>query len=283
MSQAGEPLEWRSVLDALRNVSVDTVRSTLGEGGVVAYTDGACITNPGGPAGWSVILFPMADVVDGIPRKDARRIECYGHIPKSPTTTNNRAEIAAVLAALSIAPPDAPLTIHSDSEYTIKVAQGIYKMKANPDLWELYRILLKRRKNPPVFTWVEGHAGHELNERADELAGLGAWNNDYEAYRKWQASQALEAHNKLPPAELATLRQQVQQLKTFVDNLPPDSSRVSAQEREFITDMAKRLRKNNFIPSPKQLNWLKGLTKKFRVQDQEEARPFQNKPNALWE
>jgi len=201
-------------------------------------------------------------------------VDDYGHHP---------AEIAAVLAALSIAPPDAPLTIHSDSEYTIKVAQGIYKMKANPDLWELYRILLKRRKNPPVFTWVEGHAGHELNERADELAGLGAWNNDYEAYREWQALQAFEAHNKLPPAELATLRQQVQQLKGFVDNLPPDSSRVSAQEREFITDMAKRLRKNNFIPSPKQLNWLKGLTKKFRVQDQEEARPFQNKPDALWE
>lgn len=283
MSQAGEPLEWRSVLDALRNVSVDTVRSTLGEGGVVAYTDGACITNPGGPAGWSAILFPMVDVVDGNPREGARRIECYGHIPKSPTTTNNRAEIAAVLAVLSLAPPDLPLTIHSDSEYTIKVAQGIYKMKANPDLWELYRILLKRRKSPPVFTWVEGHAGHELNERADELAGLGAWNNNREAYEKWQASPAFEAHNKLTSAELAALRQQAQQLKAFIDSLPPDSTRVNTQEREFITDMAKRLRKNNFTPSPKQLNWLKVLAKKYKVQDQEEARPFQNNPNALWE
>ena len=64
-----------------------------------------------------------------------------------PHTTNNRAEIAAVLTALCIAPRDQPLTIYSDSEYTIKVAQGTYQMKANPDLWDLYRILLEKAYN----------------------------------------------------------------------------------------------------------------------------------------
>ncbi|MFL5693178.1 MAG: ribonuclease H [Ktedonobacteraceae bacterium] len=265
MSQVDESLEWRSVLDALRSVYVDTARSTLGTQGVVAYTDGACIKNPGGPAGWSAILLAAGDVTGGIARPDAACIECYGHIPRSPTTTNNRAEITAVLAVLCIAPAEYPLKIHSDSEYTIKVAQGIYQMKANPDLWSLYRMLLNRRKVAPVFAWVRGHAGHDLNERADELAGLGAWNGDIEAYKQWQVSNAPEARNTPAPGELQALRQNVQKLKILFDSLDPNNSAVSAQERKFIDDMSKRLQKNNFIPSEKQSNWVKGLRVKYKI------------------
>ena len=43
VSQIEESLEWRSILDSLRNVKVEQVRDTLGNRGVVAYTDGACI------------------------------------------------------------------------------------------------------------------------------------------------------------------------------------------------------------------------------------------------
>lgn len=265
MNHAEESLEWHSVLDALRSVPVETARSILNERGTVAYTDGACIKNPGGPAGWSVIMVAVDNVSGENIREGAPRIECYGHIPKSPNTTNNRAEIAAVLAALCIAPREQPLIIHSDSEYTIKVAQGIYQMKANPDLWDLYRILLKKRNTPPSFEWVRGHAGHDQNERADELAGLGAWNGDLEAYRKWQESNAPEARNTLPPAEMAALRQQVQKLKVFFDGVAPGSSSVSTNERTFINDMAKRLQKNNFVPSEKQSNWVKGLVRKYQV------------------
>jgi ribonuclease HI len=260
-----ESLEWRSVLDALRNVYVDEARASLGTKGVVAFTDGACIKNPGGPAGWSAILLAADDVTGYIAHENAAPIECYGYIPQSATTTNNRAEIAAVLAVLCIAPPDFPLKIYSDSEYTIKVAQGTYQMKANPDLWSLYRILLNRRKVPPMFEWVRGHAGHDLNERADELAGLGAWNGDMNAYRKWQVSSTAEAHNVMSVADLYALRQQVQKLKALFDSLDPGNSRVSAQERQFIEDMAKRLQKNNFSPTPKQSNWVKGLVAKYKV------------------
>ena len=265
MNPGEESLEWHSVLDALRGVPVETARSILGERGTVAYTDGACIKNPGGPAGWSVIMVAMDNISGENIREGAPRIECYGHIPKSPNTTNNRAEITAVLAALCIAPREQPLIIHSDSEYTIKVAQGIYQMKANSDLWDLYRILLKKRKAPPSFEWVRGHAGHDQNERADELAGLGAWNGDLEAYRRWQESNAPEARNTLPPAEMAALRQQVQKLKVFFDGVAPGSSSVSTNERTFINDMAKRLQKNNFVLSEKQINWVKGLVRKYQV------------------
>ena len=265
MSLGDESLEWRSVLDALRTLAVGTVQSALGEGGVVAYTDGACIKNPGGPAGWSVIMASVNDVAAGNVRTGAPRVECSGHIPGSPTTTNNRAEVTAVLAALCMAPRDQPLTIHSDSDYTIKVAQGIYEMKANSDLWELYRVLLKKRKTPPTFEWVRGHAGHEQNERADELAGIAAWNGDVEAYRRWQESSTPEARNVLPPAEMAALRQQVQKLKAFFDSAPESGSGVRENEREFINDMTKRLQKNKFVPSEKQMNWVKVLVRKYRV------------------
>jgi len=83
MSLGDDSLEWHSILDALKNIPVETARATLGQRGTVAYTDGACIQNPGGPAGWSVILASV-DHVDGEHiREGAPRIECYGHIPES--------------------------------------------------------------------------------------------------------------------------------------------------------------------------------------------------------
>src|SRR5260221_12481494 len=119
-------------MHAFGSVSVDTARSRLVTQGVVAYTDGACIKNPGGPAGWSAILLPANDVTGGIAHQDAACIECYGHIPRSPTTTNNRAEITAVLSVFCISPAEYPLKIFIDREYTIKVCQGAYTMNAKP-------------------------------------------------------------------------------------------------------------------------------------------------------
>lgn len=252
--------EWQSILTSLKEIPVEKARAVLGDGGTTAYTDGACIKNPGGPAGWSTILVPSSAAANGNILPGAERIECFGHIPASPETTNNRAEISAVLATLSIAPRDCPLLVYSDSEYTIKVAQGIYKMKANADLWAIYQILLGKRTTPPKFEWVRGHAGHDQNERADELAGLGAWNGNVDAYRKWQESNSPEARNAPPPAELAILRQLAQKLNVYCEN-----GSVAPNERDFITKIAKRFLKNTFVPSPAQSNWLKGLARKYRV------------------
>ncbi len=265
LSIINHSLEWHSVLDAVLDTDIRAELPTLDAKGVVAYTDGACLKNPGGPAGWSALLWAAADAVDGKIPPDVPCLERYGHIPKSPTTTNNRAEISAVLAVLSLAPPTLPLKIYSDSEYTIKVALEIYKMTANPDLWEIYRELRRYRKHPPEFEWVRGHAGQVHNERADELAGLGAFNKDQAAYEKWQASQTPEAHNAAASPELVTLRLNVQKLKAFFDTLAADTSHVSTQEREFIGDMTKRLQKKNFMPSEKQSKWIKGLAVKYKV------------------
>lgn len=265
MSIANSSLEWRSVLEAVQDVNIRTTLKNIEQNGVVAYTDGACIKNPGGPAGWSALLWSASDSIDGKVREGALCVESYGHIPKAPTTTNNRAEIAAVLAVLSLAPPTLPLLIYSDSQYVIKVAQGIFKMNANPDLWVIYKQLLFYRKSAPKFEWVQGHAGHEHNERADELAGLGAFKKDIEAYRQWQASNAAEAHNVFPSAELNALRTKAQKLQAFVESDAASTVSLSTQERSFIKDMVKRLQKNNFTPSEKQVNWLNVLARKYRI------------------
>lgn len=260
------------MLQATTTVNFRAQLPGLTTAGVVAYTDGACIKNPGGPAGWSALFWSATDFVNGSIREHAPCFECYGHIPRAKTTTNNRAEIAAVLTVLSLAPPSLPLKIYSDSEYTIKVAQGIYQMKANPDLWSAYRILLGFRKVAPTFEWVRGHNGQLQNERADELAGLGAWNSDEAAYDKWQHSEAREAHNKprpvknkLPSTEQSLLLKQALALHTYFDSVAVDSGRINPQERKFVQDMAKRLQKPNFAPTDKQLQWLKGIMTRYRV------------------
>jgi ribonuclease HI len=67
--------------------------------------------------------------------------------------------------------------IYSDSEYVINAIEKgwlwswqkkNFKDKANPDLWQQYIPL--HHKFQPRFTWVKGHAGHQENERCDQLA-----------------------------------------------------------------------------------------------------------------
>ncbi len=260
-----ESLEWRSVTEAVQHIDVRAALPLLDKRGIVAYTDGACIKNPGGPAGWAALLWAAFDFVDGKLHDDAACIECSGYVPKSEITTNNRVEIAAVLAVMSIAPPDLPLDIYSDSEYVINVALGIYQMKANTDLWALYRTLLGKRKVPPTFEWVRGHIGQKQNERADELACIMAWNGDVEAYRVWQTSMKPEARNTLSSTEMMALKQQVQKLKALFNAVTVDNPRVGANERQFVEDMTKRLQKHRFVPSEKQVNWLKVLARKYKV------------------
>lgn len=126
------------------------------DGAVVAYTDGACSSNPG-PAGLGAI------VLDG-----DRRVELSEFLGQG---TNNIAELTAVLRALQEIDPQRPAQIHTDSQYTIGVVQKGWKAKANKALVaELREELAGRPQTRLVY--VPGHAGVPLNERADELARL---------------------------------------------------------------------------------------------------------------
>ena len=128
------------------------------ENALVAYTDGACSGNPG-PAGLGAVL------LDGEQRWE--RSEYLG------PATNNVAELTAILRAAEWALERGgnarPVRIHTDSTYAIGVLQRGWRAKANQDL--VRRVQSTLRRLPDVaLHYVKGHAGHPLNERADQLA-----------------------------------------------------------------------------------------------------------------
>lgn len=92
-------------------------------------------------------------------------------------TTNNRMEIAGLLAALELIPSDKSALIVSDSEYVIKTCTlgwlekwkaEDWKDKKNIDLWRRVDELLPTKN--VSFKWVKGHSSDRLNIIADMLA-----------------------------------------------------------------------------------------------------------------
>jgi ribonuclease HI len=134
---------------------------------VNVYTDGACRGNPG-RGGWGAIL------VYGTREKEL----CGGE----PSTTNNRMEISAVIAALSALKEPCEVTVTTDSQYVVNAIEkgwlegwrknGWRKSDRgqvlNVDLWQKLCDLLDTHK--VSFVWVKGHNGHPYNERCDKLA-----------------------------------------------------------------------------------------------------------------
>jgi ribonuclease HI len=135
-------------------------------GRVIIHTDGACSGNPG-PGGWGAIL-----------EWGGRKRELKGG---EPHTTNNRMELMAAIVALEALKRPCEVDLYTDSQY---LRQGITSWIAtwrrngwrtadrkpvkNADLWQRLEAAVARHR--VHWHWVRGHAGHDLNERADELA-----------------------------------------------------------------------------------------------------------------
>lgn len=128
----------------------------LPEDGIVeVYTDGACSGNPG-PCGYGLLMR------DG---EDYREINQY-----LGTGTNNIAELTAIKVALeNVEDKSRPVRIYTDSSYSIGVLTKGWKAKANRELILGIRDLLSGFDDVKLIK-VKGHAGHPLNERADDLA-----------------------------------------------------------------------------------------------------------------
>ena len=136
---------------------------------VAIWTDGACSGNPG-PGGWGAILCA-----------DGRERELCGG---EPATTNNRMELTAAIAALEALKRPCRVELHTDSQYLRGgVTAWIHNWKRNgwrtadkkpvknEDLWR--RLDAAAERHAIDWRWVKGHAGDEMNERADALARRG--------------------------------------------------------------------------------------------------------------
>jgi ribonuclease HI len=136
---------------------------------VIIHTDGACKGNPG-PGGWGAIL-----------QSGDHEKELWGG--ENPTT-NNRMELMGAIMALEALKKPCKVELHTDSKYVMQgITEWIRGWKArgwltadkkpvkNDDLWR--RLDVARQRHEVTWRWVKGHAGHELNERADQLANRG--------------------------------------------------------------------------------------------------------------
>ena len=131
---------------------------------ITAAADGSSLGNPG-PAGWA--WYVDEDTWDA------------GGWPQG---TNNLGELTAILRLLeATAESSEELHILADSQYAINVVskwrlgwkkRGWTKADKKPIknlelIQEIDRAMEGRRV---TFEWVKGHAGHRMNERADDLA-----------------------------------------------------------------------------------------------------------------
>lgn len=136
------------------------------------YTDGSCWPNPGGVGGWAAIILCGGGEINRVTGSE-------------PNSTNNRAELLAIINGISSISEGGECTVYSDSQYCVNGAQnwskrwarnnwthkikgiGIQPVK-NSDLWRELCALMETRHC--IFKWVRGHADCYWNNECDRLA-----------------------------------------------------------------------------------------------------------------
>jgi ribonuclease HI len=125
------------------------------------YSDGSSLGNPGFGGYCAILKFGKAEKIVSGGQKLA---------------TNNQMELKAVIEGLKALKEPCDVTITSDSSYVVKginewlsgwIKKDFKKVK-NPDLWQEYVKVSKPHRVKAI--WVRGHAGHEENERCDDIA-----------------------------------------------------------------------------------------------------------------
>lgn len=211
---------------------------------ITAAVDGSALGNPG-PAGWAWVV-----------SEDCWDSGGWDH------GTNNLGELTAVLELLR-ATADAglggePLHVLADSQYAINTVtkwrhgwkkRGWQKADKKPiKNLEVVKALDEAMQGRTVtFEWVRGHAGHPLNERADDLArgaaemhqkGLVAPGGPGFSGRRSPGSgtgdgsgPATGTHTATPAAQAAD-RDRAPGNPGDAGTTPPDSARESATGRD---------------------------------------------------
>ena len=199
---------------------------------ITAAVDGSSLGNPG-PAGWAWVISEGCWDAGGWP-----------------SGTNNLGELNAVLELLNATAQaglaDEDLHILADSQYAINVIskwspgwkkRGWVKADKKPikNLELIQEIDRAMQGRTVTFEWVKGHAGHPLNERADDAARSCA-----EAYRDGRTiptgpgfaspaeSTAMEFENSMPTADAASAGREIPGNTTEVET--PEE----ALERQFL-------------------------------------------------
>eukprot|EP00834_Sanchytrium_tribonematis_P002224 NODE_64_length_26047_cov_1.706837.p9 type:complete len:287 gc:universal NODE_64_length_26047_cov_1.706837:8923-8063(-) len=162
---------FKSKQDAIDYVGSIPIHAVSNDS-IEIYTDGSCLDNVGGNFIGYACYFG----------KDDKRNYIGGELKG----TNNIAEIKAIIFALRILQNKDNCTIYTDSNYVI---QGISNWKKliengefeelpqdlkNRDHWIELLKLLHRHDGQFIVTKIKAHVGHYGNEKADQMAKMGA-------------------------------------------------------------------------------------------------------------
>lgn len=177
----------------------------------IVYTDGACSGNPG-PGGWAAIIGSI----------EGKNVEIRELAGSEFASTNNRMELASVVAALQyideqVDHTDFSIQIYTDSVYVIKgITQWVFGWKkrgwknaegaevVNQEIWEaldaiVYR-LQKKMNNKIKWDYVRGHQGTPGNERCDVIA-VALSKNDYVSLYHGKGDNYIFDITEAPPTE----------------------------------------------------------------------------------
>ena len=190
---------------------------------ITAAADGSALGNPG-PAGWAWYVDETTWASGGWPRG-----------------TNNMGELMAVLDLLrQTAHVDDDLLVYCDSTYVINVVtkwmagwkrkgwrKGDGKPVMNVDLIQAIDVAAKGRR--VRFEWVKGHAGHPLNEAADQRAV--AASTAFQAHRPHDPGPGYPGAAPTAPVEAV---EPDEDLLSFVEPAPVATTRTDGVLHEVV-------------------------------------------------
>ena len=82
--------------------------------------------------------------------------------------TNQQAEIVAAAVGLESLKQPCQVSVFTDSKYVVETMNGRFRKKANLPWWE--RLDRAAKAHKVHWEWTRGHAGHILQEAADNAA-----------------------------------------------------------------------------------------------------------------
>ena len=195
------------------------------------YTDGSgnsgkCSKRT--PAGWGWCF-----------RQDGQWVDAYGPVVTDPdhnayrgagVGSNNTGEVTAILEAMLYAIDEGftGVNILTDSRWALNVISGRWHAKCHKELVRQARALYNSTITKFKLHWVKAHAGHEGNERADQLANRGKASTQRNGTTAQLPILEAPAHSRLEVDDVA------QALSTAAKST--FATRTTTRSRPWITD-----------------------------------------------
>lgn len=119
---------------------------------VKLFTDGCALGNPGKGGAGAILIY------------QGHEKELMKYLPE---TTNNRAELEAIIIGLEALNEPCNVMVLSDSQITVKCASGEFNRSSNLDLWQMYDSV--SAQHTVQLEWIRKDT-HPMNKRAHDLA-----------------------------------------------------------------------------------------------------------------